>query len=163
MISLIALAVSTPTLRPSRHAKASTTFRRRLCAAPQRKTRSRTVLCDNQAAIGSRTWQRATIGADPGAGLSADTVNAMRSRRIRTRAGFCPEGEHVRWTDISMYQGITPAGGARQDLFFIHCNGVSRLPNPHAAVKLNEDGWRDRVAYMREAMAYFMRGRSRLQ
>jgi hypothetical protein len=61
-----------------------------------------------------------------------------------------------------MYQGIQLLPEERgKNLFFIHCMACHGFETRMAAVKRNEDGWRDRVNYMREAMAFFMGGRSR--
>src|SRR5262244_4088285 len=70
---------------------------------------------------------------------------------------FALQKSFVRWSDISMYQGIQLLPEARgKNVFFIHCMACHGFESRMAAVKRNEDGWRDRVNYMREAMAYFI-------
>jgi virginiamycin B lyase len=43
-----------------------------------------------------------------------------------------------------------------KELFFTHCVACHGFESRMAAVKRDADGWRDRVAYMREAMAFFI-------
>jgi virginiamycin B lyase len=63
----------------------------------------------------------------------------------------------VRWSDISMYQGIQLLPEARgKTLFFAHCMACHGFESRMAAVTRNEDGWRDRVNYMRDSMAFFI-------
>ena len=70
---------------------------------------------------------------------------------------FALQKSFVRWSDISMYQGIQLLPEARgKNLFFIHCMACHGFESRMAAIKRNEDGWRDRVNYMREAMAFFI-------
>jgi virginiamycin B lyase len=69
----------------------------------------------------------------------------------------------VRWSDISYVQGqklLPDAPG--KELFFTHCIACHGFESRMAAVKRDADGWRDRVAYMREAMGFFI-GRPQLQ
>jgi virginiamycin B lyase len=69
----------------------------------------------------------------------------------------------VRWSDISYAQGqklLPDAPG--KELFFTHCTACHGFESRMAAVKRDADGWRDRVAYMREAMGFFI-GRPQLQ
>jgi virginiamycin B lyase len=63
----------------------------------------------------------------------------------------------VRWSDISYVQGqklLPDAPG--KELFFTHCTACHGFESRMAAVKRDADGWRDRVAYMREAMGFFI-------
>ncbi len=70
---------------------------------------------------------------------------------------FALQKSFVRWNEISMYQGIQLLPEARgKNLFFIHCMACHGFETRMASVKRDEDGWRDRVNYMREAMAYFI-------
>src|SRR5215471_9595872 len=70
---------------------------------------------------------------------------------------FALQKSFVRWSDISMYQGIQLLPEARgKNLFFIHCMACHGFESRMAAIKRSEDGWRDRVNYMREAMAFFI-------
>jgi virginiamycin B lyase len=64
---------------------------------------------------------------------------------------------YVRWSDISMHQGkkLLPDGRGK-DLLFTHCMACHGFESRMAAVVRDEDGWRGRVNYMRDAMAYFI-------
>ena len=63
----------------------------------------------------------------------------------------------VRWSDISLYQGFKLLPEAHgKELFFTHCVACHGFETRMAAVKRDADGWRDRVAYMREAMGFFI-------
>jgi hypothetical protein len=64
---------------------------------------------------------------------------------------------YVRWSDISMHQGKKLLPEARgKDLLFTHCMACHGFESRMAAVIRDEDGWRDRVNYMREAMGFFI-------
>jgi hypothetical protein len=64
---------------------------------------------------------------------------------------------YVRWSDISMHQGKKLLPDARgKDLLFTHCMACHGFESRMAAVIRDEDGWRDRVNYMREAMGFFI-------
>src|SRR5262249_357506 len=66
----------------------------------------------------------------------------------------------VRWSDISMYQGKKLLPETRgKDEFFTHCMACHGFESRMAAVVRDEDGWRDRVTYMREAMGFFLMDR----
>jgi virginiamycin B lyase len=61
----------------------------------------------------------------------------------------------VRWNEISEYQATQlwpPAKG--KDLIFVHCNICHQFQSRMASVPRDVDGWRDRIAYMREAMRF---------
>jgi virginiamycin B lyase len=61
----------------------------------------------------------------------------------------------VRWNDTSIYQAQQlwpPAKG--KDLILTHCSICHGFQSRMASVTRDEDGWNDRVAYMREAMHY---------
>jgi virginiamycin B lyase len=63
----------------------------------------------------------------------------------------------VRWSDISMHQGkkLLPEGRGKDELF-THCMACHGFESRMAAVVRDEDGWRDRVNYMKDAMGYFI-------
>ena len=72
-------------------------------------------------------------------------------------ADFSLQAAPVRWNEISMYQArkLFPdlPGTGKQSLFgrcFICHNFQTRM----ASVTRDEDGWKDRVAYMRQTMAF---------
>src|ERR1700704_5729455 len=63
----------------------------------------------------------------------------------------------VRWSDLSMYQGKKLLPDARgKDAYFQHCMACHGFESRMAAVIRNEDGWRERVTYMRDAMGFFV-------
>ncbi len=63
----------------------------------------------------------------------------------------------VRWSDISYVQGAKLLPDVRgKELFFTHCTACHGFEFRMAAVKRDADGWRDRVAYMRDAMGFFI-------
>jgi len=61
----------------------------------------------------------------------------------------------VRWSDISVQQGLEllPDARGKRELF-TYCTGCHGFESRMAAVKRDEDGWRSRVAYMREVVSY---------
>jgi hypothetical protein len=63
----------------------------------------------------------------------------------------------VRWSDISMHQGkkLLPEARGKEELF-THCMACHGFESRMAAVVRDEDGWRDRVNYMKDAMGYFI-------
>jgi virginiamycin B lyase len=163
MISLIALAVSTAdaaTITGTVKGPDGQPFRGAFVQARNAKTKiTVNVLSDNQGRYRVENLAagdyRVQIRAP---GYQADTVNSMALTPDQNAAqDFALKASYVRWTDISMYQGIQLLPEARgKNLFFIHCMACHGFETRMAAVKRNEDGWRDRVAYMREAMAYFI-------
>ncbi len=64
---------------------------------------------------------------------------------------------YVRWSDISMHQGkrLLPEARGKEDLF-ANCMACHGFESRMAAVVRDEDGWRDRVGFMREAMGFFI-------
>ena len=61
----------------------------------------------------------------------------------------------VRWNEISLYQARQlwpPAKG--KDLIMGHCSICHGFQSRMASVTRDEEGWKDRVAYMREAMRF---------
>src|SRR6202521_4366821 len=68
---------------------------------------------------------------------------------------FALQKDVVRWNEISQYQATQlwpPAKG--KDLIFSQCNICHQFQSRMASVTRDEDGWKDRVAYMREAMRF---------
>ncbi len=86
--------------------------------------------------------------ADPRSGvtLSADQ-NASLDFSMQKRA--------VRWNEISQNQAaqLWPAAKGK-DLLFAHCNICHQFQSRMASVRRDLDGWRDRVAFMRDAMHF---------
>jgi virginiamycin B lyase len=63
----------------------------------------------------------------------------------------------VRWSDISMYQGKKLLPEARgKEVYFQHCMACHGFESRMAAVTRDEDSWRDRVNFMRDAMGFFV-------
>jgi len=61
----------------------------------------------------------------------------------------------VRWNEISEYQATQlwpPARG--KDLIFSHCNICHQFQSRMASVRRDEDGWKDRIDFMRQAMRF---------
>jgi virginiamycin B lyase len=68
---------------------------------------------------------------------------------------FALQKSVVRWNDISQNQAAQlwpPAKG--KDLLFGHCNICHQFQTRMASVRRDLDGWKDRVAFMREAMHF---------
>jgi virginiamycin B lyase len=61
----------------------------------------------------------------------------------------------VRWNEISEYQAtqLWPPGKGK-DLIFSHCNICHQFQSRMASVHRDEDGWKDRIAFMRQAMGF---------
>ena len=63
----------------------------------------------------------------------------------------------LRWSDISMYQGEKLLPDARgKAVYFQHCMACHGFESRMATATRDEDGWRDRVNYMRDAMGFFV-------
>jgi virginiamycin B lyase len=98
-------------------------------------------------AVGYRTAPRAS-------NLAADQ-NAPQE--------FTLEKDMVRWNDLSQYQGATLFPAAQgstvlrgKDILVGRCFACHGFQTRMASVKRDEDGWRDRVNYMRGAMHFFL-------
>jgi virginiamycin B lyase len=63
----------------------------------------------------------------------------------------------VRWSDLSQYQGEVLFPEAKgKDLLVGRCFACHGFQSRMASVRRDEDGWRDRVAYMRDSMHFFL-------
>jgi virginiamycin B lyase len=88
--------------------------------------------------------------ADPKSGIAL-TADQSLTQDIALQKSF------VRWSDLSIWQGKTLLPDARgKDLLFTHCMACHGFESRMAAVTRDEDGWRDRVNYMKDAMGYFI-------
>ena len=88
--------------------------------------------------------------SDPRSGVNL-TADQAAAHHFKLQNGM------VRWSDISMWQGMKLLPEARgRDLFFVHCMACHGFQSRMAAVTRNEDGWRDRMNYMRDAMGFFV-------
>src|SRR5258708_22537876 len=68
---------------------------------------------------------------------------------------FALQSAMVRWNEISQNQAAQlwpPAKG--KELIFTHCNICHQFQSRIASVRRDLDGWKDRVAFMREAMHF---------
>lgn len=84
--------------------------------------------------------------ADPKSGVVlADDQSFQQDFKLQTSP--------VRWTEISQLQGfeLLPDAPGKKVLFE-YCMACHGFQSKMAAVTRDEDGWRDRVAFMREAM-----------
>src|SRR5262249_46743418 len=154
MISLLALAVSTAdaaTITGTVNGPDGASFRGAFVQARNAKTKIMvSVLSDNQ---GRYRVENLPAGDYPvpirAPGFQSDMVNAMALTQDQSAThDFALKQSYVRWTDISMYQGIQLLPEARgKNLFFVHCMACHGFETRMAGVKRNEDGWRDRVAY----------------
>ena len=103
-------------------------------------------------AAGDYRLQMRAIGfkADPKSGITL-TADQNLTQDLALQQGM------VRWSDISMHQGkkLLPEGRGKEDLF-THCMACHGFESRMAAVVRDEDGWRDRVNYMKDAMGYFI-------
>src|SRR5262244_1223987 len=103
-------------------------------------------------AAGDYRLQMRAIGfkAEPKTGITLATDQNF-SQDLALQQGM------VRWSDISMHQGkkLLPEARGKEELF-THCMACHGFESRMAAVVRDEDGWRDRVNYMRDAMGYFV-------
>lgn len=87
-------------------------------------------------------------------GFSADPHTGVNlTEDQNTSFAFALQKGVVRWTDISFYQGMQlfpPSKG--KDLLVRQCSVCHQFQTRMAAVTRDEDGWKDRVAYMRTAL-----------
>ena len=101
-------------------------------------------------AAGDYRLQIRAVGyrADPRAGVAlAADQNATFDFSLQKAA--------VRWNEISKYQAtqLWPAAKGK-DLFFEHCNICHQFQSRIASVRRDLDGWKDRIAFMRDAMHF---------
>ncbi len=89
-------------------------------------------------------------------GYRADPRNAVTLTADQNASfDFSLQKSAVRWNEISEYQATQlwpPAKG--RDLIFSNCNICHQFQSRMASVTRDEEGWKDRVAYMREAMRF---------
>ena len=92
----------------------------------------------------------------PGYKADAKGGVALAAEQSATQ-NFALQKGMVRWSDISMWQGMKLLPDARgKDLLFTHCMACHGFESRMAAVTRNEDGWRDRMNYLRDAMGFFV-------
>jgi virginiamycin B lyase len=88
--------------------------------------------------------------ADPKSGIALAADQTL-SQDLALQQGV------VQWSDLSMHQGKKLLPEARgKDVLFANCMACHGFQSRMAAVVRDEDGWRDRVNFMREAMGFFV-------
>ena len=87
-------------------------------------------------------------------GYKADAKRGVKLADDQNAAfDFALQTAPIRWSDISIYQGWKLLPDARgKTTLFENCLSCHGFQSRMAAVVRDEDGWRDRVTYMREAM-----------
>jgi virginiamycin B lyase len=89
-------------------------------------------------------------------GYRADPRNSVTLAADQNASfDFALQKAMVRWNEISKYQAAQlwpPAKG--KELIFEHCNICHQFQSRMASVRRDLDGWKDRVAFMREAMHF---------
>ena len=89
-------------------------------------------------------------------GLKADARDGVKLAADQNGSfDFALQKGLVRWSDISVQQGfeLLPDARGKRELF-TYCMGCHGFESRMASVKRDEDGWRGRVAYMREVVSY---------
>ncbi|MEA2906543.1 MAG: virginiamycin lyase [Alphaproteobacteria bacterium] len=117
------------------------------------------VLSDNQGRYRAENLQagdyRISIRA-PGYSAAAKSGVKLAADQDATQ-DFALQKGMVRWSDLSNYQGLRLLPDARgKDLLFANCMACHGFQTRMAMVKRDEEGWRSRVAYMRDAMGFFI-------
>jgi virginiamycin B lyase len=88
--------------------------------------------------------------ADPKTGITL-TAEQDLTQDIALQKSF------LGWSDLSIEQGKQLLPDDRgKELLFTHCMACHGFQSRMAAVVRDEDGWRDRVNYMRDAMGFFI-------
>src|SRR5712672_1601075 len=87
-------------------------------------------------------------------GYKADAKSGVQLTADQNLAqDFALQTGMVRWTDISIYQGLQLLPEARgKRVLAENCLGCHGFQSKMAATVRDEDGWRSRVEFMREAM-----------
>ena len=89
-------------------------------------------------------------------GYRADPRNSVSlTAEQNASLDFALQKGTVRWSDVSQNQAaqLWPAAKGK-DLLFGHCNICHQFQSRMASVPRDLDGWKDRVAYMRDAMGF---------
>jgi streptogramin lyase len=87
-------------------------------------------------------------------GYKADAKSGVKLTADQNLAqDFALQTGQVRWTDISIYQGLQLLPEARgKRVLAENCLGCHGFQSKMAATVRDEDGWRSRVEFMRESM-----------
>src|SRR5216683_2964784 len=89
-------------------------------------------------------------------GFTTDPHSAVNlSAEQNVSSEFALQKGTVRWSDLNLYQGkkLMPEGTGKETLS-TNCYICHGFQTRMASVRRDEDGWRDRVNYMRQAMAF---------
>jgi virginiamycin B lyase len=91
------------------------------------------------------------------AGFKGESHPATLTADQAASQDFALQKGMVRWADLSLYQGmkLLPDGPGKADLQG-HCFNCHGFQSRMASVVRDEDGWKDRVAYMRDVEHYFL-------
>jgi virginiamycin B lyase len=91
-------------------------------------------------------------------GYKADAVSGVvLSAQQSAAQNFALQKGQVRWADISLSQGFKLLPDVRgKDAFYTYCVACHGFQTRMASVTRDEQGWRDRVNYMRDAMGFFL-------
>jgi streptogramin lyase/cytochrome c5 len=91
-------------------------------------------------------------------GFTASSKSGLKLTADQDAAeDFALKKSYVKWSDISYFQGQRLLPDIRgKDVFFKNCVACHGFESRMAKVKRDEDGWRARVNYMRDAMGFFI-------
>jgi virginiamycin B lyase len=91
------------------------------------------------------------------AGFKGETHPATLTADQSASQDFALGKGVVRWQDVSLYQGmkLLPDAPGKADLQG-HCFNCHGFQSRMASITRDEDGWKDRVAYMRDVEHYFL-------
>ena len=101
---------------------------------------------------GTYSFRTRAVGYD-----SQSQAGKVLAANAKTSFNFDLQQATVRWTDLTGYQGRTllPKGKG-QDVLFQNCFICHDFQTRMASTVRDEDGWRDRVDYMRKAMNFVL-------
>src|SRR5580704_12838812 len=94
-------------------------------------------------------------------GFTADPHSAVNLTADQNASfEFALKQGTVRWSDLNLYQGKQLMPEAKgKEVLSTNCFICHGFQTRMAAVRRDEDGWRDRVNYMRDAMAFQLSAR----
>jgi cytochrome c5 len=94
-------------------------------------------------------------------GYRADAKSGVQlAANQNASCDFALQSGMVRWSDLSQYQGEVLFPEAKgKDLLVGRCFACHGFQSRMAAARRDEDGWKDRVAYMADSMHFFLGGR----
>src|SRR6266852_1815791 len=90
---------------------------------------------------------------------AAPSTGVSLSAEQNASYDFALQQGMVRWSDLSQYQGEVLFPEAKgKDLLVGRCFACHGFQSRMASARRDEEGWRDRVAYMKESMHFFLGG-----